>query len=309
MKQRVFVFLGVLATSIWSVASASGVTYTFGNGVQNSSSSGISEFGGTVFTGSPDGFNNGGSAPLLNIYGETVPNGLIPGNPPDDGGPGLFGATSGTANGTNGTTGLFEVTNNVGGNTATGIAPYLSSELTGYYPNQNLTLENGITENEVLLLNLSNFSAGSTISFVMQTGVAAGPSGINVWSVDTTGTPVSGTPLGIGTFSTNSINSSNTNSLTKEAITDLGINGGGGYASTTVNFSGLTGLTVGTGLNQTDWIAIQADCHYLLLDSITITPGTVPEPSFYGFFALAMVGLVIGARKLRARAAAAAEQA
>jgi hypothetical protein len=50
-----------------------------------------------------------------------------------------------------------------------------------------------------------------------------------------------------------------------------------------------------------EWVAIEADGHYLLLDTVKGTTSAVPEPSFYGFFALAMVGLLFGARKLRTR--------
>jgi hypothetical protein len=181
------------------------------------------------------------------------------------------------------------VTNGDGGNTATGIAPYVSNQASGSAGHQNLTGENGITEQSVLLVNLNSFAAGSTLTFVMETGSnAAAYTGINLWE----GTSAT-TPTGFGP----------TTSL-KEVTADFGylINGkNGGEMTATVTVPG----TLGTD----SWIAIQADCHYLLLDQLNITtPSGVPEPSFYGFFALAMVGLVFGARKMRARAAVAADE-
>jgi len=278
MKRRVLTLVGVLATSLWSVANATSVTYSFSGSTNSNSSGGTTESGnagGMVFTTSPQSFGS----PAITIYGETAPNGLTGGA--DDGGPSTFG----------GTTGLFEVNNN-GTNTATGIGPYFSNQASGRSGSLDLTGENGITETDVLLVNLSGVTAGSTVSFVMATGVnAADNTGINVWDGVQSVTP---TGMGAG---------QGANPLANEAITGGNVNGpGGGSATQTFNISG----TVGTGAGQYDWIAIQADCHYLLLQSLTVySPTGVPEPSFYGFFALAMVGLVIGARKMRARTAVA----
>ena len=50
-----------------------------------------------------------------------------------------------------------------------------------------------------------------------------------------------------------------------------------------------------TSLNPYEYIAIQADCTYLLLNSITESGGggqTTPEPRFYGILLVAMLGLV-----------------
>jgi hypothetical protein len=52
-----------------------------------------------------------------------------------------------------------------------------------------------------------------------------------------------------------------------------------------------------------EWVAISADCHYLLLDSITgtMTTSTVPEPRFYGLLIAGMLGFAgVYARKRQA---------
>jgi hypothetical protein len=300
MKRRVFTFVGLLATSLWSIANASSVTYNFSGSTQNSGSTGVvqSGGGGMFFSGSPQSFNNGGTASSITVYGETT-------SQAGDGGPGKF----------TGTTGLFEVTSGSGGNTSTGIGPYDTGSTYTQgtsSPNASFTMQPGIASStavdpmgaptdQVLLINLSSLAPGSTVSFVMATGAYADAnSGIDLW----TGTPT-GTPMGIGTGWTGQTAS---NTLGAETISEGDVNGNcdsNGHCGATKTFT-ISGLTVGTGVNQFDWIAIQADCHYLLLQSMTVTPGAVPEPSFYGFFALALVGLVIGARKLRARSAAAA---
>jgi len=301
MKRQMFTLIALLGMSLWSIAHATTVTYSFNGSTQSVGNGGTAQgpggADGMVFTTSPQSFNNSGAAPSITVYGESVPNGLVGGNPPDDGGPGIFGT-----NGSNGSMGLFEVTNGNDNNTASGIAPYVPGDNGQALP--HLDLQDGVTEKNVLLINLSNLTAGSTVSFVMATGAyASANTGINVW----TGTPT-GTPLGIGTGWAGQTAS---NSLTTESIVagnvDGACNSGFGQCSATQNFNL---FTAGNPLPANEWIAIQADCHYLLLQSITInSPSGVPEPSFYGFLALAMVGLVYGARKMRARAAATAEKA
>lgn len=275
MKRKLFLIMSLAATSLWSIASASTVTYTFSGG-----GAGMTET--TPYTPSP----TSGSGQPITIYGEIVNDQSNYAGMTDDGGAGKF----------TGTLGLFTVDNGVGGNTATGIAPYNSGT--------SFTNQNGITESDVLLIDLRGVTAGSTISFVMETGVnATQDTGINVY----TGVQQSVTPTGIGT---GGAGGEGTNPLSNESQTAFDVNGNCGMATVcagtkTDNFSTITGLSVGTGAGQFDWIAIQADCHYLLLDQIVINaPSGVPEPSFYGLIALAMVGVVIGARKMRARAAA-----
>jgi hypothetical protein len=278
MNRRFYTVLGVAMTSLWSIANATTVTYNFSGTTQNVGSTGVvqSGGGGMFFATSSQSFGS----PSIAVYGETT-------TQTGDGGPGKF----------TGTTGLFEVTNGSGGNTATGIGPY--DNMGGTSPSLNFQLQPGISSSQavdgsgaspsdqLLLLNLSNLTAGSTVSFVMATGANAGAAGVNVW----TGTPT-GTPLGVGTGWSGQTAS---NTLATESIAGGAVNGSGGAA--TQSFTLFT-----NNLPSNEWIAIQADCHYLLLQSITVTsPSGVPEPSFYGFFALGMVAMVIGARKLRAR--------
>jgi hypothetical protein len=270
MKRKVFTLVGVMATSLWSIASATTVTYNLGTSTIGGN--------GTTYSSPYTASGTGGSQTIA-IYGETVTGNPDGGNP-DDGGPGHFGSSP---------ISLFSVTNGDGGNTASGMAPFVSSE--GAYTNQN-----GITESDVLLLNLSQFGAGSTVQFVLETGINAGANtGINIWTGSSSTTPTGLGPSGSGSTQ------GGTNPLGSEPLVGGIVTASGGEATTTLPSTPLT-------LGANEWIAIQADCHYLLLDQIIVTPSGVPEPGFYGFIALAMVGLVFGARKLRARAAA-AEQA
>ena len=71
-----------------------------------------------------------------------------------------------------------------------------------------------------------------------------------------------------------------------------GVSSGQGYQFT------FTKTTAGN-----EWIAISADCHYLLLTEMKVTTSTVPEPRFYGLLMAGMLGLAgIYARKRRATA-------
>jgi hypothetical protein len=63
----------------------------------------------------------------------------------------------------------------------------------------------------------------------------------------------------------------------------------------------VSGLTIaGLTSSTTGWIAIEADCHYLLLDTLTIAPAAAPEPRFYGLLLgglLALVGMAYQKRR------------
>jgi len=298
MRRGFFTLAAVAVASLWSMANATTVTYEYDfSGTQNSiTNSGTSLSGGNgmVFTSSPQNgsiFDPSGpaNAPLVTIYGETS-------NAPETGGAGKF----------SGTLGLFEVTNNQGtptANTGTGIAPYVPNDNGVALP--SLAFQDGITGSNMLLINLSQFTAGSTVSFVIDSGINSEQgSTINVW----TGTPTTQPPLGVGNYGAGA---SSSNSLMNETVSSALITdahcGTFGHPSceqvvTIPLFTSPSNL-----MPAGEWIAIQADCHYLLLQSITVT-SPVPEPSFYGFLALGMVGVVFGARKMRARAAAAASE-
>jgi hypothetical protein len=176
------------------------------------------------------------------------------------------------------------------GNSGNGIAPYNPSEgSSGSMSNQD-GITDSVPENSAggsysnileVYLN-SSIANGSTLSFLLQEGVSASGDTVSVFTANAS-TPQN--PSGMNVFN---------NSVASPI---------GGITTT-----GTTSQFTITKTSTNEFVAIEADCHYLLLTSITATPGTVPEPSFYGFFALAMVGLVFSARKMRARAAVAAAE-
>ena len=60
--------------------------------------------------------------------------------------------------------------------------------------------------------------------------------------------------------------------------------------------------TTTSALDPIEFIAIKADCTYLLLNSITAHTPSVPEPRFYGFLLAGLFG-VVGAIYQRRRSA------
>ena len=286
MKYR-FLMIVLAGMSVGSLANAT-VTYTWSFG-----SAGASGFvaQGTAFAGT----NSGGN---IKVYSEQVnSSGVIQSTPATC----SFGCSdysiTGSTHSTLGTgsQALFQVNGTFNSSASnyhhgTGIAPYDPAEghSTGTYgfDNQagiNDTVPENVTGSysNILELDLSGVANGTTLNFLLQ-----GP----------TTDPFTGGATAVEVFYANATTPQNLGSMTV-------------YNNSVVNpFAGIspTGTTTTFSLTKTttnEFVAIQADCHYLLLDTITGTPGTVPEPSFYGFFAVAMVGLVIGARKLRARAA------
>jgi hypothetical protein len=171
--------------------------------------------------------------------------------------------------------GLFEVQKGNQGNLASGIGPYDTTEggspFTGQQGIQDSSVWNWQkwqydTDDEMLYIevNQASIPAGTTLSFLMQEGDQADT--FNVYtSVGSSTTPP------------------NLSAMT-EVDTDksVGVENGG----------------------PIEFIAIQADCTYLLLNSITASTPAVPEPRFYGLLLASLLGLVgIYARK-RQRATA-----
>jgi hypothetical protein len=210
------------------------------------------------------GVNNGktftSSGQSITVYGYTVD-----GNPTqpvngNTGGPGYIV----------GSTDLFAVQQGYGGNNASGIAPY--QHYVSY------TSQNGITESNILLLKLdSSIQVGETLNFLLQAGVTG--DAFNVWTGDFSATP---TNLGKG----------GATGLTEVAagvhVDNPSRNGTNPQYSFTKTVAG------------TQWVAIQADCHYLLLDTITGYTSEVPEPRFYGMLLVSLIGMAgIYARKRR----------
>jgi hypothetical protein len=184
--------------------------------------------------------------------------------------------------------GLFQVNDSVN-NHGVGIAPYNPTEGTsGAFSAQDGltdTVKNAPTgTGNFLLLNLSsNIAAGTTISFLLQAGVSGDT--FDVWTQSGTTTP---TKLG------------GTGGMVKQDSTPIKVDETGSILSngssqpTKPQFSIMKGAGV-------EWVAISADCHYLLLDSITGTTSAVPEPRFYGLLMAGMLGLAgVYARKRQA---------
>jgi hypothetical protein len=256
MKKTLVTVLSIVTASLWSAAYANSVTINLGIGGS-----------GTVEDGSNPmaGYTVSSGGQTVTIYGATVNNNPN-GNSPNDGGPGMFTAVLP----------VFSVTNGQGGNIASGLAPYVSSQ--GGYTSQL-----GITEYDVLVLDLSQITANSTVKFTMTEG--SQNESFNVW----TGTANTTNDLATGLGTSNSF-STGANPLKNEYIT-------GQQVATNPTFT----LTA----SSSEWIAIQADCHYLLLDTITITPPSgVPEPSFYGILTIGLLAVGFVAHKRRVRALA-----
>jgi len=183
-------------------------------------------------------------------------------------------------------------------NEGTGIAPYNPLEGTA-----NMSTEDGITDEvttsvdggknstatnsaigNILVLELgSNIAKNTTLSFLLEAGNGQGPSdAVTLYYSDTAGG---------GTYGQN---------LSPSTMTNFGTTPAGSITNTgTVpQFTSFVKNTAGI-----EYIAIEADCHYLLLDTITGTPPSgVPEPRFYGILLAGLLGLA-GIAYQRRRAA------
>jgi hypothetical protein len=171
---------------------------------------------------------------------------------------------------------LFQV-NDSPNDDGIGIAPYNPTE-NGL--SSNFTTQDGISDNDttgidnILEIELgSNIASGTTLSFLLQSGVVADNSDtVSVYY--TTGNVTSPTSLGSMSVFDNSKTT---------PIGGISTNGSNPQFTITKDTSG------------TEFVAIQADCHYLLLDSITgappVTTSSVPEPKFYGLLLAGMLGL------------------
>jgi hypothetical protein len=161
--------------------------------------------------------------------------------------------------------GLFATSSAVESGFETGIAPYNPQDNTWPYNNQGGTYNNqdGITPTNILELNISGVAKGASLAFVLQ-----GPSGDDVTVY--TGDVSSQTSLSGLTVFDNSAN----NPIGNGVISPTG---------TTTDF------TIVRDSSASEFVAIQADCHYLLLDTITDTPAPTPEPRLYAFL---LVGLL-----------------
>ena len=174
--------------------------------------------------------------------------------------------------------GLFSTNTSVVGQYGTGIAPFDPAEggtPSNGYPNQ-LGINDDVTHNypssgsygNILELELgSGIADGTTLSFLLQ-----GP----------TNDPITGELTSVNVYSKDASGVTNPSSMTS-----LG-NFGAGQISTT---SSVAQFTITKDTTGTEFIAIEADCHYLLLDSITPGTSSVPEPRFYGLLLAGLLGL------------------
>lgn len=167
--------------------------------------------------------------------------------------------------------GLFSV-NDSKNQEGVGIAPYDPREGTSsYFANQDGitdSADGSSTKGNILVLELgSDIAAGTTLQFLLQAGFGASTDVVSdYWSTTVTGPNVS--PDGMTLNGTTTAGQISTNGTTPQ--------------------SALT-LTKQAGV---EWVAIESDCHYILLDTIKGTPGTsTPEPRFYGMLLAGLLGL------------------
>jgi hypothetical protein len=276
MKHLLSIFSLAAGLSLASVANASVTTYTFAT--SNETLAQGSTYCATYST-------TCGSVPTVGVYAEqTTSSSPYTFVTPVTTGP-WWDQTSTES-------GLFTVTDTPN-HFGTGIAPYNPSDGSG----GNFSNQQGITDgadntqswpdnqngnDNILLLKLSDFAAGSTLSLLLQAGVTG--------DSFTVYTSTGSTPTQLD---------SGTGGMTKVGTYDVDESGNSQPTTPQV-----TGLTI-TGLNSstTGWIAIQADCHYMLLDQLSVnSPSGVPEPRFYGMLLAGLVGLA-GMAYQRRRAA------
>jgi hypothetical protein len=190
-------------------------------------------------------------------------------------------------NGTSTESGLFQVNDSVN-DEGIGIAPYDPAEgSSGSMANQ-LGLDDDVAHNNpssgtygnIIELELgSNIAQGTSLSFLLQAGIGASGDQVTVYTEDTgtNANPVNPSGMGAADLTT--------------ALGAISTDGTTPQFTITKNTSGI------------EFVAIEADCHYLLLDTITGAPGTpaVPEPRFYGILLTGLVSLAgIGYQKRRA---------
>lgn len=175
--------------------------------------------------------------------------------------------------------GLFEVGKGQNGNLASGIGPFVASQGGSPYTGQqgiqdvDPTRYNSNLYDTMLYIevNQATIPSGTTLSFVMQEGDVV--DNFNVY------TSMPGTSTTVP----------NLTSMT-EKYSDVSVGAmNGGVSLNSPQFSIVTSTTAA---NPIEFIAIEADCTYLLLNQITAKgPSGVPEPRFYGLMLAGFLGL------------------
>jgi len=249
-----------------SLANAS-VTYTFATGDQQVAQG--STYCSTYST------SCGSTTQTVGVYAEQT-----------SGASGTF-VTPVLDSGTSTESGLFTVTDSPHfyGN---GIAPYDPQEGVGSSYSTQAGIADSVTgangNDNILLLKLSNVAAGSTLSLLLQAGV-----GGDTFTVYTATGAMPTSLSGMTKYDSTPISLDEPGSIQPD----------GSSQPSTPQVSGLT--IAGLNASTTGWIAIQADCEYMLLDTLTVTPAATPEPRFYGLLLAGLLGLAgIGYRKRNA---------
>lgn len=175
--------------------------------------------------------------------------------------------------------GLFEVGKGENGNLASGIGPYVASQ-----GGNNFTSELGIQDVDptrynpnlydtmlYIEINQATIPSGTTLSFVMQEGDVA--DNFNVY----TSTPGTSTTVP---------------NLTSMTEVDKNVSVGTLNGGVSLNSPQFSITTSTSAADPIEFIAIEADCQYLLLNQITAKgPSGVPEPRFYGLMLAGFLGL------------------
>ncbi len=208
---------------------------------------------------------------VITIYPEKLRDGVVQSNTSVD---------------TNYIDGLFEVKDGSNGNIASGIGPYVGSNGSGSPYTGQLGLQDwdsGIHHYDYMLfikVDGGSVPSGTTLSFLMQQGDQSLDSVDVHWDVFGSGQAA---PPNISALTNSNLN--------------VAIGAKNGNA-TVPQFS----ITTSTdGAHPIEWIAIQADCQYILLNAITETYSKVPEPRFYGLLLVGLIGLAgIYSRRRRA---------
>jgi len=265
--RKIIWLLGIAGgLSIATVASAT-TTYTWSFG---SNPTLVSD--GATYSGS----NGGGT---ITVYSEQIT---------DDSKGGSF-STANNSGGANTIDGLFSTNDSVY-DEGVGIAPYNPSEGTSpqwvwngskWVQEPTFSNQEGITDTNILVLELgSNIAAGTTLQFLIQAGIGASSDTVeDYYSTSVAGPNVSPDQMTANPNGPTTLGEITTNGTTPQSQ-----------------------LTI-TKAAGTEWVAIESDCHYILLDTITGTPGTAtPEPRFYGLLLAGLLGLA-GTLYQRRRAA------
>jgi hypothetical protein len=212
------------------------------------------------FGSNPTTVSNGSTYSIglgtITVFGEQVTN---------DSKGGSFYSTSNST-----ISGLF-ATNDSVFDEGIGIAPYDPREGGSPFTNQDgLTdsADGSSTKGNILVLELgSNIASGTTLNFLLQAGIDASTDVVQDYWQDGGTSNVSPDTMTLnGTTTAGEIS---TNGTTPQSQLSL-----------TKNTAGI------------EFVAIEADCHYILLDTITGTPGaSTPEPRFYGLMLAGFLGL------------------